>query len=240
MQSGEQVSRSEIQKFDDLAGSWWQEDGEMRLLHAMHPARMRFIRQHLEAVYLNGFSGLQAVDVGCGGGLTAESLCRIGLKVSGVDASARLINAARLHAEEAGLVIDYSHAEFCDYALQHPESADILCALEVIEHVSNPEEFLQSCSRVLRTGGVLFLSSINRTWKSCLLGIGLAEYALRLLPVGTHDWHRFQKPSEIAAMLPECRVLGLAGMLPSPDLHQWRLSPRRVQVNYVMALKKGN
>ncbi|NQY82969.1 MAG: bifunctional 2-polyprenyl-6-hydroxyphenol methylase/3-demethylubiquinol 3-O-methyltransferase UbiG [Alphaproteobacteria bacterium] len=230
---------AEIAKFDALAADWWQQDGAMAMLHAMHPARMRFIREQCDALHPKGFDGLAALDVGCGGGITAESLARLGFdKVSAVDASAQLIATAQGHSTEAGLAIDYHRGVFADFAAKHLEAFDIVCALEVIEHVSDQEGFLADCAQCLRSGGLLVLSTINRTAKSFLLAIGLAEYALRLLPIGTHDWQKFIKPSEILACLPNFTVTGLAGMLPTANLRDWLLHSKRVGVNYVVALQK--
>ncbi len=226
---------AEIERFDALATDWWQEDGPMAMLHAMHPARMAFIRQQLDAAYPEGFVGKAALDVGCGGGITAESLARLGFDTHALDGSAQLIATARAHGGD--LPISYHHAMLSDFVEKNTQPFDLLCALEVIEHVDDPETFLKDCVRCLRPGGLLVVSTINRTAKSRLLAIGLAEYILRLLPVGTHDWQKFIRPSEIAEYLPDCTVSGLSGLLPKANMQQWYLHERRVAVNYIMALR---
>lgn len=226
---------AEIDRFDALATDWWRADGPMAMLHAMHPARMTFIRAQCDRCFPEGFVGRAALDVGCGGGITAESLTRLGFETHALDGSAQLIATARAHGRD--LPIQYHHSLLAEFAEQNPGRFDLLCALEVIEHVDDPGAFLQDCARCLRPGGLLVVSTINRTAKSRLLAIGLAEYVLRLLPVGTHDWKKFIRPAEIAGYLPEFQVSGLSGMLPEVDMQNWRLHPRRVAVNYIMALR---
>ena len=226
---------AEIDRFDTLATDWWQEDGPMAMLHAMHPARMEFIRTQSDLAFPEGFSGKTALDVGCGGGITAESLARLGFDTHALDGSAQLIATARAHG--ADLPIHYHHAMLRDFAEKNTQKFDLICALEVIEHVDDPETFLRDCARCLRPDGLLVISTINRTTKSRLLAIGMAEYILRLLPVGTHDWKKFIRPSEIADSLPECTVAAMNGLLPAANMHDWKLHPRRVAVNYIMALR---
>ena len=229
---------AEIERFDALATDWWQEDGPMAMLHAMHPTRMAFIRQQIDHAFPEGFHGKAALDVGCGGGITAESLARLGFETQALDGSAQLIATARAHGE--GLPIQYHHTMLADFAEKHAGEFDLLCALEVIEHVDDPEAFLHDCVRCLRPNGLLIISTINRTKKSRLLAIGLAEYVLHLLPVGTHDWNKFVRPSEIADALPECKISGLSGMVPKANMRDWHLQKRRVAVNYIMGLSISN
>ena len=226
----------ETAKFNRWSEDWWQPSGSMAMLHAMHPTRMAFIVAQLQQAGLDDYAALRALDIGCGGGITAENLARLGMEVSGLDAAQELLDVARDHAAGQGLRIDYRQGDLisvCDTLGQY----DLVCALEVIEHVDDVSAFLAAAESCVAPGGLLIISTINRTLKSRLLAIGLAEYALRLLPIGTHQWKKFVKPSEIVQALPQARLVGLSGMLPCPDLHDWRLVPQRVAVNYIMALR---
>ena len=194
----------EITKFTAMAGEWWNPDGPMAPLHRLVPPRMRFIRDCLErypdTASRRPLSGLSILDIGCGGGLLCEPLVRLGATVTGYDASAAAIAAAREHAERSGMTIDY-RVGGSETVGREAGPFDAIIASEVIEHVPEPGTFVEELAGVLRPGGSLLLTTINRTVRSMLVAKIGAEYILRLLPVGTHDWTRFLTPAELDALL---------------------------------------
>ena len=218
---------AEIAKFDRLAAEWWDPKGPMAPLHAMNPARMGWIIQRLGGK----LDGLRVLDVGCGAGLASEALARAGAQVTGLDAAASALGAARAHAAAAGLAIDYR--EGSPEALE-AGGFDAVIALEVIEHVADREEFCRQLARLVRPGGPVFLSTLNRTPRSFLMAKLGAEYLLRLLPVGTHDWRMFVRPAELGADLRAAglRVADIAGLSMGVG-GGWRVS-RDVGVNYIV------
>jgi 2-polyprenyl-6-hydroxyphenyl methylase/3-demethylubiquinone-9 3-methyltransferase len=255
---------AEIERFARLAAEWWDGNGKFRTLHLIGPARMTFLRDALvkhfdarppgsraegEAIRdLAGrvgpppgkpLAGLTILDIGCGGGLVCEPLCRLGATVTGIDPATENVEAARRHAESQGLAIDYRVARVEDLAAED-RTFDAVCCLEVIEHVPDPGAFLKTCAGLVRPGGLLLLSTINRTLKAYALAIVGAEYLLRWLPVGTHQWERFVTPEELG------RHLQAAGLQP-PKLQglvydllrdAWSLSPD-TDVNYFAAAAKA-
>ena len=200
------VDPQEIAQFAAIADTWWDEEGAFRPLHRLNPVRLRYIRDNLcahfglDARAPKPLSGLRLVDVGCGGGLLCEPLTRMGASVTGIDAAREGIAAARAHAETAGLVIDY-RAATAESLVAAGESFDAVISMEVLEHVADVDAFLAACRDLARPGGALALSTLNRTPKSYLTAIIGAEYVLRWLPRGTHDWKKFIRPSELAAAL---------------------------------------
>jgi len=235
------VDRDEVARFDALAAGWWDPDGAMAPLHAMNPARVGYIRDRLcanrgrETVGVAALAGLDVVDVGCGGGLLSEPLARLGARVTGIDAAEEAIAVARRHAEAGGLAIDY-RATTAEALAATGARFDAVLALEIVEHVANVDDFLGGLSALVRPGGLVVLSTLNRTARSFATAIVGAEYVLRLLPRGTHDWRRFLRPSELAAGL---RRHGLApvdatGIVFDPRRGTWSLSARDLAVNYVM------
>jgi 2-polyprenyl-6-hydroxyphenyl methylase/3-demethylubiquinone-9 3-methyltransferase len=199
---------AEIERFDKLAATWWDEAGPMRPLHRINPPRLAFVRDKLAAHFgrdiraTRPFEGLMLLDIGCAAGLLSEPMARLGFAVTGIDASANLIEAARSHAGTMGLAIDYRCAEPENFAGQF----DAVVALEVVEHVADVEAFLTALAGLARPGGAVIASTLNRTIKSLLLGKIAAEYVLRWLPRGTHDWRSFIRPSRLAAGL---RAVGI-------------------------------
>ncbi|SDB61871.1 bifunctional 2-polyprenyl-6-hydroxyphenol methylase/3-demethylubiquinol 3-O-methyltransferase UbiG [Belnapia rosea] len=222
---------AEIAKFDRLAAQWWDPKGPMAPLHAMNPARMGWIIERLAKGRPNRLDGLRVLDVGCGAGLASEALARAGARVTGLDAAAGALGAARAHAAGQGLDIDYR--EGMPETLEE-SGFDAVVALEVIEHVADREAFCRQLARLVKPGGPVFLSTLNRTPRSFLMAKLGAEYLLRLLPVGTHDWRMFVRPGELGADLRAAglRVADIAGLSMGPG-GGWRVS-RDVGVNYIV------
>lgn len=228
------VNSEEVAKFSALADSWWDERGKFRPLHDLNPIRLGFIREKtLERFGV--VEGVTALDIGCGGGLVAEPLARQGMKVTGIDAGERNIHAARAHAESSGVPVDYRHMSAEELAAGGKKFKVVL-ALEVVEHVADLDSFLAACSALLDEGGVLFIATINRTAKSLAFAKIGAEYVLNLLPRGTHDWRKFLKPSEIAAILEkhEVSIREMTGVSYNPFTRGFSLTPD-VSVNYMLA-----
>jgi 2-polyprenyl-6-hydroxyphenyl methylase/3-demethylubiquinone-9 3-methyltransferase len=232
------VSAAETAKFGALADRWWDPEGPMRPLHRMNPLRTGWIAERVVRAGL-AWPGLRLLDVGCGAGLAAEDFARRGASVTGIDASAEAIAAARLHAEQGGVAIDYRIAAPEDLAAEGAVF-DVVVALEVIEHVADRDAFLAALAALTRPGGLVFLSTLNRTVRSFLLAKLGAEYLLRLLPVGTHDWRAFVTPAELARALRRAglTVTDSAGMTMNPLTGAWRES-RDLSVNYLVAARRG-
>ncbi|WP_333671469.1 bifunctional 2-polyprenyl-6-hydroxyphenol methylase/3-demethylubiquinol 3-O-methyltransferase UbiG [Elioraea tepidiphila] len=232
------VSAAEAAKFGAFAERWWDPEGPMRPLHRMNPLRTGWIADRVAAAGL-AWAGLRLLDVGCGAGLAAEAFARRGASVTAIDASAEAIAAARLHAEQGGLAIDYRIAAPEDLAAEGARF-DVVVALEVIEHVADRDAFLAALAALTRPGGRVFLSTLNRTARSFLLAKLGAEYLLRLLPVGTHDWRGFVTPAELARALRRAglAVIDSAGMTMDPLTGAWRES-RDLSVNYLIAARRG-
>jgi 2-polyprenyl-6-hydroxyphenyl methylase/3-demethylubiquinone-9 3-methyltransferase len=222
---------AEIAKFEALAHRFWDPQGEFRPLHRLNPVRAGYVavRAHLP--------GAQVLDVGCGGGLLAEELARRGARVEGIDMSPAMIETAQLHAAESALAIDYRVQDAAELALRQPHSYDVVCCMEMLEHVAEPAAFLDVLARLVRPGGAVFVSTLNRNAKSFLLAIVGAEYVLRLLPRGTHEYERFIRPAELASW---ARRAGLslahtAGLHYDPFRDHCRLTDD-VSVNYIAHL----
>jgi 2-polyprenyl-6-hydroxyphenyl methylase/3-demethylubiquinone-9 3-methyltransferase len=233
MAGGGTVSATEVARFDALAAEWWNPAGPMRPLHAMNPARIGWITQRI-ARRFPGRAGLGVLDVGCGAGLAAEALARRGFDVLGIDAAAAAIDAGRSHAAGQDLPLAYRTGQAEDLLAEGRRFA-VITALEVIEHVPDADGFLRVLAGLLEPGGLLFLSTLNRTARSLLVAKLGAEYVLRLLPVGTHDWRQFITPAELAAALREAglRVTDSAGLLPAFGTGGWRIG-RDLGVNYIV------
>jgi 2-polyprenyl-6-hydroxyphenyl methylase/3-demethylubiquinone-9 3-methyltransferase len=236
------VDPAEVAKFEAMAAEWWNPGGKFKPLHMLNPCRLDYIVDQIAAEFGRDpksprpFAGLRLLDVGCGGGLLAEPMTRLGADVVGVDAAPRNIPVAALHAAQSELVIDYRHGAAENLAAAG-ERFDVVLAMEIIEHVSDPPAFLAACRDLLKPGGLLICSTINRNPKSWLMAIVGAEQVMRWLPVGTHDWRKFITPDELAALL---RAAGLApvdakGFVFDPLAWDWRLSDRDLSVNYVTA-----
>lgn len=242
---GATVDPSEIARFAAMAAEWWDLNGKFRPLHRLNPVRLAYIRDHLcahfnrDAKRPRPLAGLRVLDIGCGGGLIAEPLTRLGADVVGLDASATNIGVARAHAAESDLAIDYRHGTAEDLAEQG-ETFDAVLALEIVEHVADLETFCGSAAALTKPGGALFVATLNRTPQSYLLAIVGAEYVLRWLPIGTHDWRKFVRPSELgAALRPHGVALrDLTGISYNPLADTWRAG-HDLAVNYMVFGTRG-
>ncbi len=232
------VSAAELARFDAMAARWWDPDGPMRALHRMNPARIGWIVERVERRF-PGRAGLSLLDVGSGGGIAAEALATRGFQVLGIDAAAETIHAARAHAGRRGLPVAYRVAT-AETMLEEGHRFSVVTALEVIEHVPDPDAFLNVLGRLLEPGGVLFVSTLNRTSRSYVAAKIGAEYLLRWLPVGTHDWRRFITPAELGAGLRRAglRLADLAGLSPDPLRGGWRVTAD-LSVNYLALADLG-
>ena len=240
------IDPDEVAKFAALAGDWWDPAGKFAPLHKLNPARLTFIRDRIAAhqgrdpLAERPLAGLRVLDIGCGGGLLCEPLTRLGAQVTGIDAAEPNVAAAARHAAEGGLDIDYRHttAEALAAGGTH---FDLVLNMEVVEHVADVKAFLQASSALAAPGGAMVLATLNRTPKSFAFAIVGAEYLLRWLPRGTHDWRKFLRPSELVAFL---RAAGLetrelTGVAYNPLTGTWHLSPRDLDVNYMIFAVKG-
>ena len=241
---GSTVDPAEIEKFRRMAEEWWDPRGKFRPLHRFNPVRLGFLKERLCRHFAKDpkadrpLSGLRLLDIGAGGGLVAEPLTRLGAEVVGIDATARNVEVARIHAAESGLAIDYRHAAAEDLA-EAGESFDAVLALEIVEHVASLDAFVAASARMVRPGGLMVVATLNRTMKAFALAIVGAEYVLGWLPRGTHDWKKFVRPSELEAAM---RASGLtltetAGVTFNPILDRWSLGSD-LDVNYLAVATK--
>lgn len=227
----ENVDTQEIAKFSAVASRWWDPDGEFKPLHLINPLRVGFIEQHSDGLF-----GKNIVDVGCGGGLLSEAMARLGANVTGIDMSKDALEVARLHALESGVSVHYQTSTAEDFAAAHNGQFDVVTCLEMLEHVPHPERVVAACARLVKPGGQVFFSTLNRNLKSRLLGIIAAEYVLRWVPKGTHEYERFIRPSELLQMTDSCGLEAktMTGLHYNPLSRQFVLSERNVDVNYLV------
>lgn len=238
---GASIDPADVARFSAQAAEWWDAKGPFAPLHKFNPARLSFIRDRVAERFARdprtreAFAGLTLLDIGCGGGLIAEPMRRLGFDVTAVDASSENIGTARAHAAEQGLDIAYRAATVEQLEAEGAGPFDVVLTLEVIEHVADPEAFIRTCARLVKPGGMLIVATLNRTLKSLALGKVAAEYVLRWVPAGTHDWLQFLKPDEIRLMLSQepVAVTGPYGLSYDPLRDRWRES-EDAGVNYMM------
>ena len=238
------INKDEIQKFSRLADEWWDVNGKFKPLHMFNPIRIEYItdkiKNHfkIKADKSNFLEGLNILDIGCGGGLISEPMARLGAKVTGIDASEKNINIAKLHSKRNGLKIDYlknSPENLSDF-----EKYDIILNLEVVEHVDDLNLYIQSCYKLLKKNGLMFTATLNRSFTSYIKAIIGAEYVLRWLPIGTHDWNKFIKPEELENLLNREKffTLDIKGLKFNPFLKKWKKS-KDLSVNYIVSSLKN-
>mgnify|MGYP003323488206 FL=1 len=237
------INKKEIDKFDALSQEWWDVNGKFKPLHQFNPVRLELIINYIKNYFsiinnTNNLKGIKILDVGCGGGLISEPLARLGADITGIDASEKNIQAAKIHAKKNNIKINYIHGS--PEQLNLKENFDVLLNLEIVEHVDNIELFLNSCRNLLKNNGIMFTATLNRTFSSFIKAIVGAEYLLRWLPVGTHDWNKFLKPEELEKMLEtlEFSLLELKGLNFSLLTNKWFIS-NKTDVNYMMISKKN-
>lgn len=228
------VSQAEIDKFSALASRWWDPESEFKPLHAINPLRLGWLLD-----ITGPLEGKQVIDVGCGGGILAESLAQQGAGVTGIDLAEKSLSVAKLHGLESGVKVNYEAISAEDIAAREPGRYDVVTCMEMLEHVPDPGAIVQACATLVKPGGHVFFSTINRNPKSFLFAIVGAEYVLRLLPRGTHSYESFIKPSELSASARRAGLVvnQMTGMLYNPVLDTYRLGPD-TSVNYLMACRR--
>lgn len=240
------VDPGEVAKFEAMAAEWWNPHGKFKPLHMLNPCRLDYITSQIAAEYDRNladslpFRGLRILDIGCGGGLLSEPMARLGAEVVGADAAARNIPVAMVHAEQSGLSIDYRHTTAEDLAAAG-ELFDVVLNMEVVEHVADPLAYLTACQRLLKPGGLMICSTLNRNAKSFMMAIVGAEHVMRWLPKGTHDWKKFITPDELYELIRQAglKPIDRKGMVFNPISWNWSLSSRDLSVNYVTTSTKA-
>ena len=236
------VDPAEVAKFEAMAAEWWDPAGKFKPLHMMNAVRLDYVCSQIAAEFDRDlssdrpFEGLRLLDIGCGGGLLCEPMARLGADVVGADAAERNIPVARLHAEQSGLEIDYRHTT-AEAMAAAGETFDVVLNMEVVEHVADPLAYLTACRQLLKPGGLHLCSTINRNPKSFAMAIVGAEWVMRWLPKGTHEWDKFITPDELYALLERAgmRPVDRKGYVFNPVSWAWRISDRDLSVNYVTA-----
>ena len=238
------INREEIQKFSDLADEWWDVNGKFKPLHMFNPIRIEYITEKIKQEFNlinrnNDFlKDLKILDIGCGGGLISEPLARLGGEVTGIDASEKNIKVAKLHSKKNNLNINYLNKS--PEQLNNSEKFDIVLNLEVVEHVENVDLYIKSCSNLLKKNGIMFTATLNRTIVSYIKAIVGAEYILRWLPIGTHDWNKFIKPEELEKKLSSANfsTIDVKGLEFNPLFNKWKKSDN-LSVNYIICSKRN-
>ena len=239
------VDPAEVAKFEAMAAEWWDPKGKFKPLHMLNPCRLDYITRQIAAEFNRDlsqdkpFEGLRILDIGCGGGLLSEPMARLGATVVGADAAERNIPVARVHAEQSGLTIDYRHTT-AEAIAEAGEQFDAVLNMEVVEHVADPQEFLTVCQTLVKPGGIMICSTLNRNAKSFAAAIIGAEYVMRWLPKGTHEWNKFITPDELFAMLEKGGLspVDRKGFVFNPITWNWSISDRDLSVNYVTTSQK--
>lgn len=239
------VDSAEVEKFQAMAAEWWDPNGKFKPLHMLNPCRLDYICAQIAAEFdrdltaARPFAGLRILDIGCGGGLLSEPMARLGATVVGADAAERNIPVATVHAEQQGLQIDYRHTT-AEALAAAGEAFDVVLNMEVVEHVADPQGYLTACRHLLKPGGLMICSTINRNPKSFMMAIVGAEWVMRWLPKGTHDWQKFITPEELYALIGQAGLepVDKKGFVFNPVTWRWSLSDRDLSVNYVTASVK--
>ena len=237
------INKEEIQKFSSLAEEWWDVKGKFKPLHMFNPIRIEYITQMIKKYFkisdkkINPFNELKILDIGCGGGLISEPMARLGANVTGIDASEKNIKIAQIHSEENNLKINYINSS--PERLKEKEEFDIILNLEIIEHVEDVNLYIDSCSKLLKKGGLMFTATLNRTVVSYIKAIVGAEYILRWLPIGTHDWNKFIRPEELEKKLSiaSFKTIEVKGLEFNPLNKKWKKSDN-LSVNYIICSSK--
>jgi 2-polyprenyl-6-hydroxyphenyl methylase/3-demethylubiquinone-9 3-methyltransferase len=234
MSNTKNVDPNEIRKFEELASRWWDKNSEFKPLHDINPLRANWIDN------LAPVAEKKVLDVGCGGGILAEALAQRGAEVTGIDMGDAPLGVANLHQLESGLSIDYQKSTAENFAKEHENAFDVVTCLEMLEHVPDPSSVVAACAKMVKPGGYVFFSTINRNPKAFLLAIIGAEYVLRLLPRGTHEYAKFIRPSELASWSREAnlQVNQMTGLLFNPLTKRYRLSDTDMDVNYMISTQK--
>lgn len=228
------IDRAEIAKFEALASRWWDRESEFKPLHDINPLRANWIDER------SPVAECKLLDVGCGGGILAEAMAHRGADVTGIDMGEAPLAVAQLHGLESGIAVNYQRCTAEEMAEQQPETFDIVTCLEMLEHVPDPLSVIEACSRLVKPGGHLYFSTINRNPKSYLFAVVGAEYLLRMLPKGTHEYSKFIRPSELGIWIRDCglELQDMTGLVYNPFSRRYRLDERDVDVNYMVYARK--
>ncbi len=233
------IDAAEVEKFTKMAEDWWDVNGPFKPLHKFNPVRIGYIQESIKSHFsVSDIKNIRILDIGCGGGLLAEPLARLGAEVTAIDASAKNISIASIHAEKMGVKVDYQHTSVEDLAATGVQY-DVVLTMEVVEHVADVESFMHAAATLVKPGGLLFAATLNRTLKSFAFAIVGAEYVLRWLPRGTHEWSKFLRPSELESYIGSQGLVlqDLKGVTMNPLTGEWRLSGD-VSINYMIRAVK--
>jgi len=238
------INKEEIQKFSKLADEWWDVNGKFKPLHMFNPVRIEYITENIKKQFnikkekSNFLDGIKILDIGCGGGLISEPMARLGATVTGIDASEKNINIANLHSKKGGLKINYLNTSPENFEVT--DKFDVILNLEIVEHVDDINLYVKSCFKLLKKNGLMFTATLNRTFTSYVKAIIGAEYVLRWLPIGTHDWNKFIKPEELEKLLSQEKfsTIDLKGLSFNPFTNKWKKS-NDLSVNYIICSLKN-
>ena len=238
------INKEEIQKFSKLADEWWDVNGKFKPLHMFNPVRIEYITENIKKQFnikkekSNFLDGIRILDIGCGGGLISEPMARLGATVTGIDASEKNINIANLHSKKSGLKINYFNTSPENFEVT--DKFDVILNLEIVEHVDDINLYVKSCFKLLKKNGLMFTATLNRTFTSYIKAIIGAEYILRWLPIGTHDWNKFIKPEELEKLLSQEKfsTIDLKGLSFNPFTNKWKKS-NDLSVNYIICSLKN-
>ena len=238
------INKEEIQKFSKLADEWWDVNGKFKPLHMFNPIRIEYITENIKKHFeikknkVNFLEEINILDIGCGGGLISEPMARLGANVTGIDASEKNINIANLHSKQNGLKINYLNSS--PEKMSEPQKFDVILNLEIVEHVDNVNLYIKSCYKLLKKNGIMFTATLNRSFNSYIKAIIGAEYVLRWLPIGTHDWNKFIKPEELEGFLHKEKfsTLDIKGLKFNPFSGKWKKSSD-LSVNYIICSLKS-